>query len=130
MGRAEELNDWFNKAEKDLTDAKMHRDHGTVYEASAFMCHQAVEKALTGYLVSIGQEGISSHDLPLLGRYAETSLPELGNLKTELALVNRYYLEMTYPDDLRYEISSAIVDECIRIAGRILELVRETLKTT
>jgi len=115
--------EWFEKAEKDLAAAKVYRGHGTAYEVPAFMCHQAVEKALIGYLLSTGEDQISTHDLPYLGRWAEKSLPELEELKTELALVNRYYVEMTYPDDLTYAVSAAIVDECIAIAERVLHII-------
>lgn len=128
MERTEVYREWIEKAEKDIDAAKMYRSHGTAYEVPAFLCHQAVEKALIGYLYSMGEEQISTHDLPYLGRWAEKSLPELGTLKTELALVNRYYVEMTYPDDLAYAVSAEIVDQCVSIAERVLEILRNAEK--
>lgn len=116
--------EWLGKAENDLAAARDYREHGAAYEVPAFRCHQAVEKALIGYLYGIGEGEISSHDLPYLGRWAEKTLPELGVLKAELALVNRYYVEMTYPDDLTYSISAEIVDRCIGITERVLLIVK------
>lgn len=124
MERNEVFREWVEKADKDLDAAKMYRGHGTAYEVPAFLCHQAVEKALIGYLYWTGNGLISTHDLPYLGRWAEKTLPELGTLTSELALVNRYYLEMTYPDDLTYTVSAAIVDACIGIAERVLHIIR------
>lgn len=124
MERTEILKEWTDKAEKDLEAAKMHTSHGTAYEVPAFMCHQAVEKALIGYIYWVSDEKVSTHDLPYLGRWAEKTLPELGTLKAELALVNRYYVEMTYPDDLTYAVSADSVSLCIDIAERVLRMIR------
>ncbi len=125
MEKSEVLREWVEKAQKNLAAAIEHRGHGTAYEVPAFLCHQAVEKVLIGYLYSVGEERISTHDLPYLGRWAGKSLPELEALKTELAMVNRYYVEMTYPDDMTYAVSAEDVDACIAIAGRILRIIRD-----
>lgn len=124
MTHTEAFKKWIEKAAADLEAAEGYRNSGTAYEVPAFLCHQAVEKALNGYLLSVGEGPVDSHDLPFLGKCAEKGLPELGEMKAELALVNRYYLEMTYPDDLRYDVSAAIVDQCIQVAGRVLRVVR------
>lgn len=124
MGQSMVFREYLEKAGKDLGAAKTYRGHGTAYEVPAFMCHQAVEKALIGYLHAAGEGPITTHDLPYLGRWAAKYLPELGALDTELALVNRYYLEMTYPDDLTYTVSAAIVDQCIAITERVLAILQ------
>lgn len=118
---------WFEKAAKDLAAAKEHSHSGSAYEVPAFYCHQAVEKALKGYILATGGELIPGHDLPFIARNAEKSLPELGELKEGLALVNQYYLEMTYPDDMRYSVSAEIVVECIRIAERVMMIIGKGL---
>lgn len=115
---------WYQKAEKDFDAAQEHQGIGTADEYPAFMCHQAIEKLLVGYLISIGEVNVSSHDLPYLGRCVEKYIPETGELKAVFAFVNKFYLEMTYPDDMRYSVTTDDVNRCIRYTDAVLEAFR------
>ena len=95
--------DWLAQASQDLAQAKLSADHGH-HEWACFAAHQAVEKALKGLHLSIGQQvwghglGRLFRDLPdSLQKQMEAQLPELVE---RLRILDALYIPTRYPDSL------------------------------
>lgn len=62
-----EIENWWKQAEADLNSAK-NSFNSKDYYVCAFLCQQAVEKALKALLFKKGFELIKTHDLVLLAK--------------------------------------------------------------
>lgn len=95
--------DWLAQASQDLAQANLSAEHGH-HEWACFAAHQAVEKALKGLHLSIGQQvwghglGRLFRDLPdALQEQMEAQLPELVE---RLRILDALYIPTRYPDSL------------------------------
>ena len=63
--KRELVRSWLLKASNDLVVAKIvARSPEAIWEASLYHCQQAAEKALKGFLVSVGRQGFAkTHNL-------------------------------------------------------------------
>jgi len=100
---ADRARDWLSQANQDLAMAAMSAEHGH-HEWACFAAHQAVEKALKGLHLSLGQQawghglGRLFRDLPdELQEQMEAALPELVE---RLRILDALYIPTRYPDSL------------------------------
>ncbi|MFM7267012.1 MAG: HEPN domain-containing protein [Cyanobium sp.] len=100
---ADRAADWLSQADQDLQLAQLSAGHGH-HEWACFAAHQAVEKALKGLHLSLGQQ-VWGHGLGRLFRSLpdalqermEASVPELVD---RLRLLDALYIPTRYPDSL------------------------------
>ena len=89
----QEVKNWLKKAEHDLTTSMVNFQE-EIYDASAFFCQQAVEKALKALYIQKFKKLIRTHDLVYLGK--KVNLP--GELLEFCDDINSFYIETRYPD--------------------------------
>ena len=88
-----EVKTWLEKSDHDLVTAKVTLREG-IYDASAFYCQQAIEKALKALYIKEFKQLIKTHDLYFLGK--KVNLPsELLKICDE---ITSFYTETRYPD--------------------------------
>lgn len=85
------------------------------------------EKLLKGLLALLGKEFPQTHDLTVLAALTESALPQVENLKENLKLLNRYYIETRYPGDYP-EFTLKDAQEALNAARKVKEFVEENIK--
>jgi len=89
----DEINKWFNLAERDFLSAKKNFKK-KIYYVSAFLCQQSVEKGLKALYIKKFQKLLKIHDLVKLAKKVEANI-EILEICAEL---NPIYIETRYPD--------------------------------
>jgi len=126
-GDSELARQWLAKARSDLLNADNNlRAEEVPFDTVCFHCQQAAEKMLKAWLVAQGQNYPMTHDLlALLERILPLS-PEAEPLRSRLALLMPYAVEIRYPDDW-FMPSRADAEEARRAAGEVLAWLKRLL---
>ncbi len=117
----EEASKWMEKSEKDLSDAKFNLDNNRL-ETSAFLSHQAAEKALKSVHIRRLKKLIKIHDLADLGR-------KVGAKKAILKCcdaLNPHYIETRYIVDIEY--SKKMAKDAFKNSEKIVKWAKKLLK--
>lgn len=120
-------NEWFIMAQKDIRSAKILYEHDADNETVCFLCQQAIEKYLKGYLINktgLLQEG---HSLIKLCKKAMVHNDIFGKFIKDVAFVNTYYIETRYPAVDPLIISDEDVLECLTIVNAIVREIDNSL---
>lgn len=118
----EEAYKWYNQAKKDLDTARFNFDGGK-YEAAAFFCQQAVEKALKALYIKRFKRLLKTHDLVLLAK--NLKLPKnFVDLCKELSPA---YIYTRYPDAIPAEDIKEITKNFIKYSEEVLEWIKGKL---
>ena len=116
-----EVNDWMNKAEHDLNTARVNFQQG-VYDAAAFFCQQAIEKALKALYIKKFKRLIKVHDLVFLG--GKVGLPK--KLLEFCEEISSYYVETRYPDTYA-DFEENKVSSAIKKSEKVIRWVKEKI---
>ena len=122
---------WLRQAEHDLDDAQ-YSHAGRRYSLACFLCQQAAEKALKGFLYARGAEQVLGHSVADLVAECATLDAAFGQLRAQAAPLDQYYVPTRYPNSLPGGIPAEAFDEtdgrrALTLAGDVLALVRATL---
>jgi len=118
----EEVKEWVEKAERDLLAAKVNLREG-FYDISAFLSHQAVEKALKALYILKFKRLWKTHDLVGLGNKLEVD----DKLMRLLEPLNEHYIKTRYPTGIMY--TKKIAKEAMRTSKKVLTWVKEKIKS-
>lgn len=114
-----ESKSWLKKAEEDFITAKVNFTNKR-YDASAFFCQQAIEKALKALEIERLGKFDKTHDLYFLGK--KLNLPkELLDICDE---VSEYYVETRYPDTYAV-FEETKVSEALRKTKKVIEWTKK-----
>ena len=123
----EDVIEWIQIAESDFDSAKILneavRKH---YEVICYLCAQAAEKYLKGYLISKDIVPEKTHNLPFLNNLCVRIDSNFGNIKRACDFLNQFANNIRYPH--KYEVTENDVNssidsvENIRNFESILEL--------
>ncbi|TSC62533.1 MAG: HEPN domain-containing protein [Parcubacteria group bacterium Gr01-1014_48] len=116
---------WFHKADNDERSVRAVLKEGAPPTA-CFLAQQMAEKYLKGLLVYHDVEFFKVHDLLALMTALFEVEPGIVNVKDDLMVLNRYYIETRYPDD----IGELLVEECQRAFEAALRIKEFVLKKT
>jgi HEPN domain-containing protein len=118
------LNDaalWFYKADADFDAAKIlngaYKKHT---EIICYLCAQAAEKYLKGYLVYKGHEIENTHNLPYLNKTCITYDPQFEEIKIECGILNKFNNNIRYPDGIETDENDVILS--LKTMEKILTL--------
>lgn len=120
-----EVENWWLQAKEDFDSAEYNFQGGKFYVA-AFMCQQAVEKALKAVCIKKFSELVKVHDLVFLAK--KIKLPD--GLIVDCDKLARIYTETRYPvGDIipakRFSVDS--VKEFLQIANKVMKWLEKLL---
>jgi HEPN domain-containing protein len=125
--RAELINSWIDKANKDLLTAEHELSFpNVVTESVCFHCQQAVEKYLKAYLVFLGISFAKTHEIGELITKCENKDKDVSVFKEEADKLTDYAIEIRYPDDW-YEPTLNEAKEAFTIARKIKEFIQNKI---
>lgn len=119
---------WFTKAEADLDSAEILFREGGSTDTVCFLCQQAVEKYLKGYLILKRKKFGKIHDLAALLALCGQVDKEFLDWYQEAEKLTSYYIETRYPPDIPVSYTRGEAREALDQAEKIIRFIRE--KTT
>ena len=130
-GRPAESDRWLSQARHDLSAAK-HSREGEFFALACFLCQQAAEKAVAGYLFARGADHVWGHALSDLCEDAMQLDKSFDVIKSVAMLLDKHYHQTRYPTGLpggvphgAYDVVDA--DRAIAIAADVLQFVETRL---
>lgn len=123
-GRAESER-WTAQAEHDLRAAE-YAVEGGFHALACFLCQQAGEKAVAGYLYARGADHIWGHALADLCEDAMQLDTSFDVIKSVAMLLDKYHLPTRYPTGLPGGIPHQVYDQVD--SSRALEIARDVLE--
>lgn len=116
----QEAKEWMERAEKDLEDAEFNL-RGRRFEVSAFLSHQAAEKALKALFIRRFRRLWRIHDLKQLAERvgAPSSVLELCDR------LNPHYIGTRYPVKVSYDRKMA--GEALSDARKVVEWAKRRM---
>ena len=125
MSEKEYLNEWIQKAEKDLKTVGILQDYPDMTEIICFHCQQAAEKYLKVLLLSHDEEITKTHNidylLSLCTKFDDEFISYIGSPLPD------YAVNIRYPD-LKYIPTAEETNDAIKLTNEIIELVKANLK--
>lgn len=120
--------DWFRIGEEELNFAKAaFKDLNAFYPHICFLCQQAAEKYLKGFLVFHRKRFPKIHHLVYLLKLCAKIDKEFLNLIEEANIVSQYYLIIRYPIEYK-GANKKEAKEIIEITEKIIKFVKSKIK--
>ncbi len=115
--------DWLERAESDLSCAKILKDNDGDNCNAAFHCQQCIEKALKGFLLYVTKNHVDGHNLTYLCRTAMKYDSFFSDWLDESSELNRYYIETRYPTDRGFDVSDEMLEKLYKMAESMYEFI-------
>lgn len=116
---------WLTKARADLGSAEiLFREHGPT-DTVCFLCQQAVEKYLKGFLILKKKKFGRIHDLAALLALCGEVDKEFLDWYEQAEKLTGYYIETRYPSDIPVSYSRQEAQEAIKIAKEMIAFVEK-----
>lgn len=124
--KSEYIRQWLEKAEHDLTAAKVLIEvRPLILDVSCFHCQQAVEKFFKAFLVYNGSDIQKTHDIVLLRKRCEEADPDFEQI--DLKYLSEYAVEARYPDSFAMpDLEEAM--EYLQLALEVRRIVLNKVK--
>jgi HEPN domain-containing protein len=119
---ARETARWLKQAAHDLAAAELLAANGR-HALACFQCHQAAEKAVTGFLISRGAERVWGHALADLCEDAMAIDTSFDLIKTVAVLLDKFFLDTRYPSGLPGGVPAEAYDA--QDSSRAIEVARD-----
>ena len=120
--------DWLNRANHDISDANLLFRDGGYADTVCFLCHQAVEKYLKGYLLAKGIEYPRIHNLPELLDLCVEMNGEFVDFIDNTKYLNQFYIESRYPIDPPCLPSKKETKQAIEATEEIIGFIQRAVK--
>lgn len=117
--------EWMRHADEGLGVAEREMQYESpAYHTICFLCQNAAEKYLKGYLIAKGWTLKKTHDIAELIELCIEYAPHFEELLEEGTVLNEYITEGRYPGDIAFEsIGDTEAQEAINIVRRIRDIV-------
>jgi len=122
------IKEWLTKADKDLKEARFLFKNNRPRYFIAFLIHQAIEKYLKGLLIAEGWELEKIHDLEKLIKECIKREASFKKFTAPLRKITRFYFESRYPVGYEVEYTKQEINEALKMAKEIADLVKEKMK--
>ncbi len=124
---------WLLQGRYDLAAAR-HAVAGDFHALACFLCQQAAEKAVGGYLFARGADHIWGHALADLCEDAMQLDASFDVIKSVAMLLDKHYLPTRYPSGLPGGVPHLAYDQvdssrAIEIARDVLEFVETRMRS-
>lgn len=120
--------EWFNKAKADIDFARIGFKETEHYGQVCFLCQQAVEKYLKGFLVAKGIKPKKIHSTATLVRKCAQISKEFSDFISLCKILDRYYIPTRYPVLSAALYKKEDAQEALQILDGIVNLVNKLLK--
>ena len=121
---------WMERVEYDIQTAEAMLEAGR-YIYAVFMCQQAIEKGLKGFLAHGRREVLPIHNLRRIAELAEV-VDDLGEDRLQrLDFLSQYYINARYKEslhDLQRGITEEFARECIRFSKDVIQWLDQKMK--
>lgn len=119
---------WLAKAEEDLAFANLGLRE-KYFSQVCFLSQQVVEKSFKAFLISKGHAYPRLHKVLALASLCREIKKDIEPYRSDLKLLDEFYIPTRYPDAIPGGLSSGFPDEkdarqAIEVARKILTLVR------
>lgn len=121
--KSETAEQWFSVGNDDLFSAEALLEAG-IYRNVCFLSQQAVEKYVKGSLVQHQKSFPKTHFLSELVALLQSIQPELVVDRTDIDLLDSYYIEPRYPDAYFETYTKEEADEALKIAKNMIEKLK------
>lgn len=112
--------EWIALAKEDLLSAEiLINSEQTVFAASIYHSHQAIEKTLKALQVKTKLPIIKTHSLIRLASELCQKYPDIIQILTDIQKLDNYYPKLRYPTGDKLSKEDAIV--CLNIARNTLD---------
>lgn len=118
-------NEWFEKANHDLQDANILFKNAGHSDTICFLCQQAAEKYLKGFLVNNKITPPKIHDLPTLLSKCSKINPDFKDWLEECTILNRYYVETRYPLGMPWKYPRSEIRQAIEYAQSLAKFIKK-----
>ena len=125
MSGGAESERWLAQARHDL-EAAEHAVAGDFHALACFLCQQAGEKAVAGYLFARGADHVWGHALADLCEDAMQLDKSFDVIKTVAMLLDKYHHPTRYPTGLPGGVPHDVYDDVD--SGRALEIARDVVQ--
>lgn len=98
-GNERSARSWVSQAVRDLESAKKNFELG-VHEVCCFLCEQAVQKLLKGFLILKGERRVLVHSTYLLAQRCAEYEPRFAPIYDACRRLDIFYTPSRYPDAL------------------------------
>ena len=98
-GNERSARSWVSQAVRDLESAKKNLELG-VHEVCCFLCEQAVQKLLKGFLILKGERRVLVRSTYLLAQRCAEYEPRLASTYDACRRLDIFYTPSRYPDAL------------------------------
>ncbi|MFN0118046.1 MAG: HEPN domain-containing protein [Elusimicrobiota bacterium] len=122
---------WLEQAKSDLGFARIGlKEH--YFSQVCFLSQQVVEKTLKALIISKNLKYPRSHKIIELLKYCEEIKEPLSDMKTDLKLLDEFYIPTRYPDSLPGSLAEGVPmkDEAklaFKTAERVFKIVSDYL---
>lgn len=119
------IQEWINKANKDIKAVEKLEKEEDITEIVCFHCQQAVEKYLKALLLSNNEDIQKTHNIDFLlnkcKKYNQELERYIGNTLSD------YAVDLRYPDTA-YIPTVEETKEAIELMNKIISVIKETMK--
>lgn len=117
--------EWFEKAKADIDFAKIGFKETEHYGQVCFLCQQAAEKYLKGFLVSKGIKPPKIHSVATLASKSAKPVKEFKNILPQCKILDRYYIPTRYPVVIGLTFKKQDAQEALCILSKIINLIED-----
>lgn len=125
MNNENYVNEWIDKAKKDIKAVEIIREYDEMTEIVCFHCQQAAEKYLKALLLSKNEEITKTHNIDFLlkkcSKYNEDFISYIGSPLADYAVDIRH-------SEVRYIPSKQEMEDAIILLEGIIKLVEKCFK--
>lgn len=119
--------EWFIKADHDINSAEIIFNEKGFTDTICFLCHQATEKYLKGYLVFNNINPKKTHELSELVQCCGKIDKDILDYLEEVSILNHYYIEARYPIDAPTVYSCEEAKKAIKITESIIQFIKDKI---
>jgi len=115
--------EWFKKAKADIDFAKIGIKETQHYGQVCFLCQQAAEKYLKGFLVANGIKPPRIHSVTTLANRCIKITQKFTDLIPKCKILDRYYIPTRYPIAIGLTFKKEDAQEALCILSKIIKVV-------
>ena len=124
------VQEWLKLAREDFQTAKilLEQKNAVTFRTIGFLCQQATEKAIKGFLSHKKVKFAKTHDIKFLGELVTKIDPGLHELMDGAIGLTPYAVEFRYPESADKEITQEELDQALIVAANILKSMIDRIR--